>query len=47
MSSCKRGEDIEIFLRISIKSFVFINHVISQGIITEHSLLIALFNKHC
>jgi len=46
MSSCEGVEDMEILLKITIKSFVFINHVTSQGIVTEHSLLIASFNKH-
>jgi len=47
MSRCEGVEDIEIFLRTTVESFVFINHVLPQGIITEHSLLIASFNKHC
>jgi hypothetical protein len=46
MSSCEGVEDIEIILRITIKSFVSINYVISEGIITERSLLIASLNKH-
>jgi hypothetical protein len=47
MSSCEGVDYVESFLRMIIKSFVFINRVLSQGIISERSLLIASFNKHC